>query len=55
MDNLPKSMDPKGLHGIFTNFRVVRDVFIPNKIRKMTQSRFGFVRYDCLVAGRMAV
>ncbi|KAL7212217.1 hypothetical protein ACSBR2_014982 [Camellia fascicularis] len=36
VDNLPESMDPKSLYGIFTNFKVVRDVFIQNKRRKMT-------------------
>ncbi|XP_028110219.1 uncharacterized protein LOC114308755 [Camellia sinensis] len=55
VDNLPESMDPKGLYNIFTNFGVVKDVFIPNKRRKVTRSRFGFVRYACPVATNMAV
>ncbi|KAL7264396.1 hypothetical protein ACSBR1_002365 [Camellia fascicularis] len=50
-----ESMDPKGLFTLFTNFGVVKDVFIPNKRRKMTRSRFGFVRYDCLNAASMAI
>ncbi|KAL7185221.1 hypothetical protein ACSBR2_027199 [Camellia fascicularis] len=55
VDNLPESMDPKGLYKVFTNYGIVKDVFIPNKRRKLTRSRFGFVRYACPVAGNMAV
>ncbi|KAL7171318.1 hypothetical protein ACSBR2_036050 [Camellia fascicularis] len=55
VDNLPWSMSPKGFHALFTKFGVVRDVFIPNKARKATKSRFGFVRYDSQVAAAMAV
>ncbi|KAL7193971.1 hypothetical protein ACSBR2_025582 [Camellia fascicularis] len=55
VDNLPNSMDPKGLYKVFTNFGIVKDVFIPNKRRKMTRSRFGFIRYACPVAANMAV
>ncbi|KAL7164615.1 hypothetical protein ACSBR2_040501 [Camellia fascicularis] len=55
VDILPWSMSRKGLHTLFTKFAVIRDVFIPNKTRKATKSRFGFVRYDCQVAAAMAV
>ncbi|KAL7193693.1 hypothetical protein ACSBR2_025331 [Camellia fascicularis] len=55
VDNLLDSMNPKGLYEVFTNFGIVRDVFIPNKRRKMTRSRFSFVRYACPVAANMAV
>ncbi|CAL5378234.1 unnamed protein product [Camellia sinensis] len=55
VDNLPESMDPKGLYNIFTNYGIVKDVFIPNKRRKLTRSRFGFVRYACPVAADMAI
>ncbi|GMQ10313.1 hypothetical protein CsSME_00053366 [Camellia sinensis var. sinensis] len=55
LDNLLESMDPKGLYNIFTNYGIVKDVFIPNKRRKLTQSRFGFVRYACPVVANMAV
>lgn len=48
-------MNPKGLYGIFTKFEVMKDVFIPNKRKNMTRSRFGFVCYDCSVAVDMAV
>ena len=49
-DNIPRSMTPKGLYSLFGKFGVISDVFIPNKIRKVTKTRFGFVRYDCRVA-----
>ncbi|KAL7225716.1 hypothetical protein ACSBR1_020970 [Camellia fascicularis] len=55
VDDLPKSMDPKGLYALFTKFEVVRDVFIPNKRRKMSRLRFGFVHYSCPVEARMVV
>ncbi|KAL7247054.1 hypothetical protein ACSBR2_002047 [Camellia fascicularis] len=48
-------MSPKGLYTLFTNFGVVKDVFIPHKRRKATQSRFGFVRYDCPITAAVAV
>ncbi|KAL7204785.1 hypothetical protein ACSBR2_017821 [Camellia fascicularis] len=55
VDNLPESMDPKGLFNIFTNYGIVKDVFIRNKRRKLTRSRFGFVRYACPMATNIAV
>ncbi|XP_028095932.1 serine/arginine-rich splicing factor SC35-like [Camellia sinensis] len=55
VDNLPDSMDPKGLFSLFNNFGVVRDVFIPNKTRRISSTRFGFVRYDCRVAANVAI
>ncbi|KAL7161846.1 hypothetical protein ACSBR2_042340 [Camellia fascicularis] len=55
VDYIPLSMNPKGLYELFKKFGVVRDVFIPNKTRKTTRSRFGFVRYNCSVAAEMAI
>ncbi|KAL7214767.1 hypothetical protein ACSBR1_027034 [Camellia fascicularis] len=55
VDNIPLSMNPKGLYEMFKKFGVVRDVFIPNKTRKTTRSRFGFVRYDSSIATKVAV
>lgn len=55
VDNLPEAMRAKGLYSIFSNYGVVVDTFIPNKRRKLTRSRFGFVRYNCSVAADMAV
>ncbi|KAL7176401.1 hypothetical protein ACSBR2_029856 [Camellia fascicularis] len=54
-DNLPESMGTRGLYNIFSNYGIVMDAFIPNKRRKMTRSRFGFVRYNCSVAADIAV
>ncbi|KAL7233956.1 hypothetical protein ACSBR1_017543 [Camellia fascicularis] len=48
-------MVPKSLFILFSNYGVVNDVFIPNKRRKATGSRFGFVRYDCQIAAKVAV
>ncbi|XP_028068453.1 serine/arginine-rich splicing factor 2-like [Camellia sinensis] len=55
VDNIPESMDPPGLFYLFRKFGLVKDVFIPGKRRKATNSRFGFVRYDCEVAARVAI
>ncbi|KAL7185022.1 hypothetical protein ACSBR2_027044 [Camellia fascicularis] len=55
VDNLPRSMDAKSLFKLFTKFGIVQDVFIPFKRRKTTNSRFGFVRYDCHVALDIAI
>ncbi|KAL7214783.1 hypothetical protein ACSBR1_027047 [Camellia fascicularis] len=55
VDNLPRSMDAKSLFKLFTKFGIVKDVFIPFKRRKTTNSRFGFVRYDCHVASNIAM
>ncbi|GMP49946.1 hypothetical protein CsSME_00016752 [Camellia sinensis var. sinensis] len=55
VDNLPWSMSPEGFFSLFSKFGVVKDVYIPNKTRKSTRTRFGFVRYDCLVAADVAV
>ncbi|KAL7196661.1 hypothetical protein ACSBR1_036639 [Camellia fascicularis] len=48
-------MDPKGLSELFTKFGELKDVFIPNKRRKMTNTKFGFVRFDCAVAAKVAI
>ncbi|GMP47690.1 hypothetical protein CsSME_00015322 [Camellia sinensis var. sinensis] len=55
VDNLPESIDPRGLFMLFNKFGVVRDVFIPNKRRRIYSTRFGFMRYDCLVAANVAI
>ncbi|KAL7161390.1 hypothetical protein ACSBR2_041948 [Camellia fascicularis] len=48
-------MDAKALFKLFMKFGVVKDVFIPFKRRKVTKSRFGFVRFDCQVAANIAI
>ncbi|KAL7164121.1 hypothetical protein ACSBR2_040099 [Camellia fascicularis] len=55
VDDIHESMNPKNLFGLFTKFETVKDVYIPMKRRKATGSRFGFVRFDCLVAAEVAV
>ncbi|KAL7243621.1 hypothetical protein ACSBR1_015929 [Camellia fascicularis] len=47
-------MAPRNLYDLFIKFGVVKDVFIPHKRRKATNSRFGFVRYDCSIAANVA-
>ncbi|KAI8010589.1 hypothetical protein LOK49_LG06G01681, partial [Camellia lanceoleosa] len=54
VDDIPDSMDPRRLHSLYSNFGVVRDVFISFKRRKLSRTRFGFVRYECLVAATRA-
>ncbi|KAL7258283.1 hypothetical protein ACSBR1_004413 [Camellia fascicularis] len=55
VDNLPLAMDAKTLFELFTKFGIVKDVFIPTKRRIVTNSRFGFVRFDCHVAVDIAI
>ncbi|XP_028069374.1 serine/arginine-rich splicing factor 2-like [Camellia sinensis] len=55
VDNIPLKMDVKSLFKLFTKFGIVKDVFIPFKRRKVSNSRFGFVRYDCYVASDIAI
>ncbi|GMP41887.1 hypothetical protein CsSME_00011832 [Camellia sinensis var. sinensis] len=55
VDNIPESMDPKGLFTLLCKFGIVKDVFIPGKRRQATRSRFGFVRYNCEVAAEIAI
>ncbi|KAL7212849.1 hypothetical protein ACSBR2_015527 [Camellia fascicularis] len=55
VDNIPSSMDAKALFKLFTNFGIVNEAFIPYKRRQATNSRFGFVTYDCQVAAAIAI
>ncbi|KAL7168367.1 hypothetical protein ACSBR2_038748 [Camellia fascicularis] len=55
VDNLPASLNPKGLFNLFIKFGVVKDVFIPQKRRRITNTRFGLVRFNCYVAAKIAV
>ncbi|KAL7265657.1 hypothetical protein ACSBR1_003444 [Camellia fascicularis] len=54
VDNLPESMASRKLYDLFNMFGVVKDVFIPQKRRKLTYTRFGFVRYDCSITADVA-
>ncbi|GMP69083.1 hypothetical protein CsSME_00028478 [Camellia sinensis var. sinensis] len=55
VDNIPGSMDSKSLFTLFRKFSLVKDVFIPGKRRKASNSRFGFVSYDCQVAASVGI
>ncbi|XP_028103520.1 serine/arginine-rich splicing factor 2-like [Camellia sinensis] len=48
-------MNSKMMGDIFRKFGVVKDVYIPLKRRKVRNTRFAFVRYDCEVAAEIAV
>ncbi|KAL7225725.1 hypothetical protein ACSBR1_020979 [Camellia fascicularis] len=48
-------MNPMKSFDIFKKFRVVRDVYIPQKRRKVRNTRFAFVRFDCAVAAEVVV
>ncbi|KAL7165260.1 hypothetical protein ACSBR2_041030 [Camellia fascicularis] len=54
-DNIPNSVNPKGVYNLFSKFGLVKNVFIPQKRRKLTNTRFGFVRFDCPMAAKVAV
>ncbi|KAL7184005.1 hypothetical protein ACSBR2_026222 [Camellia fascicularis] len=47
-------MEPRSMFDLFIKFGVVKDVFIPQKRRKTTNTRFGFVRFDYPVAASIA-
>ncbi|KAL7196389.1 hypothetical protein ACSBR1_036412 [Camellia fascicularis] len=55
VDNSLSAMDAKTLSKLFTQFGIVKDVFIPFKRRTVSNSRFGFVRFDCLVSADIAI
>ncbi|GAB2281040.1 Serine/arginine-rich splicing factor 12 [Dionaea muscipula] len=48
------SMDYVEMNKLFAKFGVVRDVYLPKK-RSMLSKRFGFVRYDCSIAAKIAL
>ncbi|CAL5417713.1 unnamed protein product [Camellia sinensis] len=55
VDNIRSTMDAKALYKLFIKFGIVKDTYIPFKRRKVTNSRFGFVRYNCSVAASVAI
>ncbi|KAH7835723.1 hypothetical protein Vadar_029210 [Vaccinium darrowii] len=55
VDNLADKVDPFSLRRKFTDYGIVRDVFIPNKRGKNSRKRFGFVRFDCPVSADVAI
>ncbi|KAL7257798.1 hypothetical protein ACSBR1_003997 [Camellia fascicularis] len=55
VDNIPSVMDAKALYKLFTKFGIVKDAYIPFKRRKVTNSRFGFVRCDSRISTSVAI
>ncbi|KAL7163339.1 hypothetical protein ACSBR2_039437 [Camellia fascicularis] len=55
VDNIPSRMDAKSLFKLFTKCGIVKDVFIPFKRMIVTNSSFGFVRFDCHIAADVAI
>ncbi|KAL7188418.1 hypothetical protein ACSBR1_038297 [Camellia fascicularis] len=55
VDAIPSSMNSKMVFDIFRKLGVVKDVYILQKRRKVRNTRFAFVRYDCEVAAEIAV
>lgn len=55
VDNLADRVNPFSLRKKFTDYGIVRDVFIPNKRGKISGRRFGFVRFDCPISADIAV
>ncbi|GMP26724.1 hypothetical protein CsSME_00003043 [Camellia sinensis var. sinensis] len=55
VDEIPESMNPKGLFTMFLNLGVIKDVYIPDKKRKATRIRFELVRYDRSVAAGIMI
>ncbi|KAL7238237.1 hypothetical protein ACSBR2_004357 [Camellia fascicularis] len=49
------SSSRKSLFKLFSKFGIVQDVFIPFKRRIVSNSRFGFVRFDCHVVANVAI
>ncbi|CAO2822735.1 unnamed protein product [Amaranthus hypochondriacus] len=55
VDFLPRGVSPDWLRDLFSEFRMVEDVFISKKVRKGRDDVFGFVRYKRLVDAKSAV
>ncbi|KAI8536896.1 hypothetical protein RHMOL_Rhmol10G0292300 [Rhododendron molle] len=45
IDNLPKDTQKIWIYNLFSRFRKIRDLYIPNKTSKITGQQFGFVRF----------
>ncbi|GAB2275811.1 RNA recognition motif-containing protein [Dionaea muscipula] len=54
VEDLPDRMDQWAFQKMFTKFGVVKDAYIPRKMSKAGK-RFGFIRYDCMVAAKVAI
>ncbi|GAB2285716.1 hypothetical protein Dimus_039720 [Dionaea muscipula] len=54
VEDLPKRMDQRAFQKMFNRFEVVKDAYIPRK-RSKEGKRFGFIRYDYMVAAEIAI
>ncbi|GAB2286815.1 hypothetical protein Dimus_021208 [Dionaea muscipula] len=54
VEDMPDSMDQHAMFKLFSKFGVVRDVYLPNK-RKRLGKQFGFVHFDCEVIVEVAI
>ncbi|KAH7859202.1 hypothetical protein Vadar_033039 [Vaccinium darrowii] len=55
VDNLPEDVGILWFRNFFNKFGVVIDAFIPSKRSKVTNRRFGFVRYNCATSADVAI
>ncbi|KAH7846335.1 hypothetical protein Vadar_012666 [Vaccinium darrowii] len=54
VDNIPVARNQSWLESLFSNYGIVRDLFILAK-RSKRGSKFGFVHYDCSVSAAVAI
>ncbi|KAH7844126.1 hypothetical protein Vadar_024608 [Vaccinium darrowii] len=55
VDNLPEDVGINWFRKFFNQYGVVIDAFIPIKRSKVTNRRFGFVRYNCATSAEVAI
>lgn len=55
VDNLPVDVGIHWFRNFFNRFGVVKDAFIPSKCSKVTNRRFGFIRYNCATSADVAI
>ncbi|KAH7850164.1 hypothetical protein Vadar_028690 [Vaccinium darrowii] len=55
VDNLPKDVGLFWFKKFFSQYGVVKDAYIPCKRSKVTNRRFGFVRFDCAISAEVAI
>ncbi|KAH7850355.1 hypothetical protein Vadar_031548 [Vaccinium darrowii] len=55
VDNLPVDVGILWFRNFFNRFGVVKDAFISSKRSKITNRRFGFIRYNCATSADMAI
>lgn len=55
VDNLPEDVGILWFRKFSSQYGVVKDAYIPFKRSKVTNRRFGFVRYDCATSAEVAI